>query len=257
MNIIPLPAFRDNYIWLMHDGRHALVVDPGDAAPVEDALRRLGLQLCAILVTHHHADHVGGVHRLLAHTRVPVFGPAGEAIDGVSHPVFEGDEIRIPALETGFRVLDVPGHTAGHVAYVAMDIAPGLVFCGDTLFSAGCGRLFEGSPAELASSLAKLSALPPDTRVYCTHEYTLSNLAFARAAEPDNPERDAYAQHCDTLRARGEPTLPSTIGRERAINPFLRCDRPSVAATVAAHVGRPVQDATDCLAALRAWKDGF
>jgi hydroxyacylglutathione hydrolase len=257
MNIIPLPAFRDNYIWLMHDGRHALVVDPGDAAPVEDALRRLGLALCAILVTHHHADHVGGVLRLLAHTRVPVFGPAGEGIDAVSHPVFEGDEILIPALEISFRVLDVPGHTAGHVAYVAMDIAPGLVFCGDTLFSAGCGRLFEGSPAQLATSLAKLAALPPETRVYCTHEYTLSNLAFARAAEPDNPERDTYAQHCNTLRARGEPTLPSTIELERAINPFLRCDRPSVAATVAAHVGRPVQDATDCLAALRAWKDGF
>jgi hydroxyacylglutathione hydrolase len=257
MNIIPLPAFRDNYIWLVHDGRHALVVDPGDAAPVEDALRRLDLQLCAILVTHHHADHVGGVHRLCAHGQVPVFGPAGEAIEAVSHPVFEGDEIRVPELDIAFRVLDVPGHTAGHVAYVAMDIEPGLVFCGDTLFSAGCGRLFEGNPAQLATSLAKLAALPSDTRVYCTHEYTLSNLAFARAAEPDNPERDAYTQHCETLRARGEPTLPSTIGRERAINPFLRCDRPSVAATVAAHVGRPVQDATDCLAALRAWKDGF
>lgn len=257
MHIIPVPAFRDNYIWLVHDGRHALVVDPGDAAPVEAALSRLELELGAILITHHHPDHVGGVARLLARGRVPVFGPAGEAIDGVSHPVVDGDVVRIAAPEIGFRILDVPGHTAGHVAYVGTDIEPGLVFCGDTLFSAGCGRLFEGSPTQLARSLGKLAALPPDTRVYCTHEYTLSNLAFARAAEPENAERDAYAQHCETLRARGEPTLPSTIGRERAINPFLRCDRPSVAATVAAHVGRPMQDATECLAALRAWKDGF
>ena len=257
MHIIPVPAFRDNYIWLVHDGRHALVVDPGDAAPVREALARLRLELGAILVTHHHADHVGGLAALLAHARVPVFGPAGEAIDGVSHPVFGGDEIRIAAPGIGFRVLDLPGHTAGHVAYVAMDIEPGLVFCGDTLFSAGCGRLFEGSPEQLAGSLGKLAALPPDTRVYCTHEYTLSNLAFARAAEPDNVERDEYARHCEDLRARSLPTLPSTIGRERAINPFLRCDHPSVAATVATHVGRPLQDATDCLAALRAWKDGF
>ena len=257
MDIIPVPAFRDNYIWLAHDGRHALVVDPGDAAPVLDTLGRLGLQLGAILLTHHHADHVGGVARLLAHSRVPVFGPAGEAIDDVSHPVFEGDEIQVPAPGIGFRVLDVPGHTAGHVAYVAMDIEPGLVFCGDTLFSAGCGRLFEGSPTQLASSLGKLAALPPDTRVYCTHEYTLSNLAFARVAEPDNAERDAWAAHCETLRARGEPTLPSTIARERTINPFLRCEQPGVIEAVAAQAGSRPQDALECLAALRAWKDRF
>ena len=180
MDIIPVPAFRDNYIWLVHDGRHALVVDPGDAAPVREALARLDLELGAILVTHHHADHVGGLAALLAHTRVPVFGPAGEAIDGVSHPVFDGDEIRIAAPGIGFRVLDVPGHTAGHVAYVAMDLEPGLVFCGDTLFSAGCGRLFEGSPEQLASSLGKLAALPPDTRVYCTRIHTVQPGFCAR-----------------------------------------------------------------------------
>ncbi|MHB8785033.1 MAG: hydroxyacylglutathione hydrolase [Thauera sp.] len=257
MDIIPVPAFRDNYIWLAHDGRHALVVDPGDAAVVEQALDRLGLQLGAILVTHHHPDHVGGLGQLLARSAVPVFGPAGESIEGVSDPVFDGDEIRVATPALGFRVLDVPGHTAGHVAYVAMDIEPGLVFCGDTLFSAGCGRLFEGSPAQLAASLAKLAALPPTTRVYCTHEYTLSNLAFARVAEPDNPARDAYALQCESLRTRGEPTLPTTIGRERAINPFLRCDQPSVAGAVAAHAGQALQDEVACLAALRAWKDGF
>ena len=154
-------------------------------------------------------------------------------------------------------MLEVPGHTAGHVAYVGMDIEPGLVFCGDTLFSAGCGRLFEGTPAQLGHSLARLAALPPDTRVYCTHEYTLSNLAFARAAEPDNAERDAWAAHCETLRARGEPTLPSTIARERTINPFLRCEQPGVIEAVAAHAGSRPQDALECLAALRAWKDRF
>ena len=256
MHIIPVPAFRDNYIWLVHDGRHALVVDPGDAAPVLDALARLGLQLGAILLTHHHADHVGGVARLLAHSRVPVFGPAGEAIDDVSHPVFEGDEIQVPAPGIGFRVLDVPGHTAGHVAYVAMDIEPGLVFCGDTLFSAGCGRLFEGTPAQLGRSLARLAALPPDTRVYCTHEYTLSNLAFARAAEPDNAERDAWAAHCETLRARGEPTLPSTIAREQAINPFLRCEQPGVIESAAAQ-GAAALDPVSVFAAIRQWKDTY
>ncbi|MCK6409106.1 hydroxyacylglutathione hydrolase [Thauera sp.] len=257
MKIIPVPAFRDNYIWLVHDGRHALVVDPGDAVAVEDALRHLGLELGAILVTHHHPDHTGGLAALLARRGVPVFGPAGEAIEQVDHPVFDGDEIRIASPGIALRVLEVPGHTAGHIAFVGIDSEPGLVFCGDTLFSAGCGRLFEGSPAQMQHSLARLAALPPDTRVYCTHEYTLSNLAFARVAEPHNPERDAWAAHCEALRARGEPTLPSTIGRERAINPFLRCDQPGVIDTVAAHAGRRPQDALECLADLRAWKDSF
>lgn len=185
------------------------------------------------------------------------YGPARESIAGVVHAVADGDEIHLPAPALTLRVLDVPGHTAGHVAYVGMDIEPGLVFCGDTLFSAGCGRLFEGTPAQLGRSLARLAALPPDTRVYCTHEYTLSNLAFARAAEPDNAERDAWAAHCEALRARGEPTLPSTIARERAINPFLRCEQPGVIEAVAAQAGSRPQDALECLAALRAWKDRF
>ncbi|MFU2488897.1 hydroxyacylglutathione hydrolase [Thauera sp. WH-1] len=257
MDIIPLPAFRDNYIWLLHDGHHALVVDPGDATPVEEALARLGLNLKAILVTHWHADHVGGLARLLARWPVPVFGPAGETIEGVSKHLREGDEVRLAEPAVTFRVMDVPAHTAGHIAFVGIDLEPGVVFCGDTLFSAGCGRLFEGTPAQLASALAKLAALPADTRVCCTHEYTLSNLAFARAAEPDNPERDAYALDCAARRERGEPTLPSTIGRERAINPFLRTDRPGVIDAVAAHSGERPTDALACLAALRAWKDRF
>ncbi len=255
MDIIPLPAFRDNYIWLLHNDRHAVVVDPGDAVPVRQYLARQGLRLAAILVTHHHPDHVGGLAELLAAATVPVFGPAAENIEGVTRPVAEGDTVRLDELGVELSVLDIPGHTSGHVAYYAAGL--GAVFCGDTLFSAGCGRLFEGTPPQLAASLAKLAALPDETRVYCTHEYTLSNLAFARVAEPDNAERDEWASRCEALRAANQPTLPSTIGREKAINPFLRCDRPGVVRAVAARAGTAPRDPIACLAALRAWKDVF
>ena len=257
MTIIPLPAFRDNYIWLMHDGRHALVVDPGDAQPVIDHLEREQLQLAAILITHHHADHVGGLRSLLARTPVPVFGPAHEDIDGVDHRLVEGDTVHIAPMNLDFDVLDIPAHTAGHIAFVTPRGAARVLFCGDTLFSAGCGRLFEGSPSQLASSLAKLAALPDDTQVYCTHEYTLSNLAFAHAAEPHNPARDAYAARCKALRAANQPTLPSTIGLEKAVNPFLRSEQPGIHEAVAAHSGIRPRTALECLAALRAWKDNF
>ena len=257
MTIIPLPAFRDNYIWLMHDGRHALVVDPGDAQPVIDHLEREQLQLAAILITHHHADHVGGLRSLLAHAPVPVFGPAHEDIDGVDHRLVEGDRVHIAPMNLDFDVLDIPAHTAGHIAFVTPGGAARVLFCGDTLFSAGCGRLFEGSPSQLASSLAKLAALPDDTQVYCTHEYTLSNLAFAHAAEPHNPARDAYAARCKALRAANQPTLPSTIGLEKAINPFLRSEQPGIHDAIAAHHGTRPANALECLTALRAWKDNF
>lgn len=257
MDIIPLPAFRDNYLWLLSDGTHAAVVDPGDAAVVEAALAQRRLSLTAILITHHHPDHTGGVAALLARHPVPVYGPAREAIAGVSQPVREGDVIRLAAPALTLRVLDLPGHTAGHIAFVSEGLEPGLVLCGDTLFSAGCGRLFEGTPADLADSLGKLAALPDATRVVCTHEYTLANLAFARAAEPDNRARDAWAQECEALRAHGRPTLPSTIGREKAINPFLRCTEPGVIAAVSAHTGARPADAVACLGALRAWKNVF
>jgi hydroxyacylglutathione hydrolase len=251
MQIVPIPAFNDNYIWLAHDGRHALAVDPGDAAPVRDFIAQNGLTLVAILITHHHGDHTGGLPAFAG--QCPVFGPAAEDIPGVTHPVREGDTVPIPELDLRFEVLDLPGHTLGHVAYAA----PGMVFCGDTLFSAGCGRLFEGSPAQMKASLAKLAALPPDTRVYCTHEYTLANLAFAQVAEPENPERDAWLAQCQRLRASGQPTLPTTIGRERAINPFLRVDQPTLIEGLSHFVGHVPKDPTHAFAALREWKNNF
>lgn len=251
MTIIPLPAFRDNYIWALVDGASAVVVDPGDAAPVEAFLDARGLRLAAILVTHHHLDHVGGIDALLARARVPVYGPANEAIPHMSHPLGEGDTVPLPELGLVLTVMEIPGHTLGHIAYHA----PGLVLCGDTLFSAGCGRLFEGSAAQLQQSLETLAALPPETKVYCTHEYTLANLAFACQVESRNPARDDHLRACQALRAQGEPTLPSTIGLERAINPFLRVDQAQVMESVGRWLGHVPADRAECFAALRAWKN--
>lgn len=253
MNIIPVSAFRDNYIWLLHNGKQAVVVDPGDAAPVQSFLNAHGLSLCAILITHHHADHTGGIQALIRRTPVPVFGPAAEAITGLTHPLADGDVARVPELGLELQVISVPAHTAGHIAYHGQ----GMLFCGDTLFSAGCGRLFEGTPAQLQQALSRFVALGDDTQVYCTHEYTLSNLAFARAAEPDNFARDQYAQRCEALRAENLPTLPTSIGLERQINPFLRTDSTTVIDQVARHSGHRPSSGLECLTALRAWKDVF
>ena len=256
MKVLALPAFQDNYLWLLHDGQRALVVDPGDARPVLDWLQRAGVQLEAILVTHHHPDHVGGVAELRAATGAPVWGPAGERIPEPFTPLREGD--RVEALGLAFRVLDVPGHTAGHIAYFCEAVAGApLLFCGDTLFSAGCGRLFEGTPAQMLGSLDKLASLPDATRVYCTHEYTLSNLKFAVAVEPGNARLLEYRGRCEALRAAGEPTLPTSIGLEQRINPFLRARVPAVAQAAQAHDGARADDPVAVFASLRQWKNEF
>ena len=256
MSLIPLPAFQDNYLWLLHDAQRALVVDPGDAGPVQAFLDEQGLQLDAILVTHHHPDHTGGVDALRDATGAKVYGPARERIPEPVQRLAEGDAIEVLGLR--FEVLDVPGHTAGHIAYycASHDGAP-LVFCGDTLFSGGCGRLFEGTAAQMFDSLAKLAALPGDTRVCCTHEYTLGNLKFATAVEPGNARLSHYRQQCELMRLNGQPTLPSTIALEQAINPFLRTRQPAVAQAAQGHDGADPADPVAVFASLRQWKNEF
>jgi hydroxyacylglutathione hydrolase len=255
LSVLAVPAFQDNYLWLIHDGTHAAVVDPGDATPILDALSRLGLSLCAILLTHHHGDHAGGVPALLAKFPVPVHGPRTESIPGVTHPVGEGDAVEVLPLGMRLSVLDVPGHTRGHVAYVVEE--RNWLFCGDTLFAGGCGRLFEGTPAQMMSSLAKLAALPDETQVYCAHEYTLSNLRFALAVEPANQALQQRFEAERAKRDRGVPTVPSSLGLEKATNPFLRHSFPEVIRSVADACAPGDLTPVSVFAALREWKNSF
>lgn len=257
MNLLPLPAFSDNYIWLLHNGRQALVVDPGDAVPVQAALQTHGLQLQAILVTHHHADHVGGVDALRTATGAAVYGPAFETLP---EPVTRVDaSTTLSLLGLTWQVLEVPGHTAGHIAWYSADAEGGpILFCGDTLFSGGCGRLFEGTPEQMHASLQLLARLPGNTRVACAHEYTLSNLKFACTVEPSNTALLQYRAHCETLRQQQRPTLPSLLAQELAINPFLRCD--VIEVVHSAQSFRPdliSQNPASVFAALREWKNAF
>lgn len=255
LEIVPVAAFRDNYIWTLRapGGRSAVVVDPGDAAPVLEHLAQEGLELSAILATHHHPDHVGGIAELVAERNVPVYGPRGEPISTMTHPVGGGDAVSLPQLGVTFQVLDIPGHTRAHVAYYGA----GALFCGDTLFACGCGRLFEGTAEQMYASLEKLSSLPDDTRVYCGHEYTLANIGFARTVEPGNDALALREQQARRLREAGRPTLPSTLGEEKQTNPFLRCAEPAVIESANKYLGARIADPVRVFSAIRDWKNRF
>ncbi|MCX7042919.1 MAG: hydroxyacylglutathione hydrolase [Gammaproteobacteria bacterium] len=248
----PLPAFSDNYIWTLADAAgRAVIVDPGDAAPVIEAANA-GLKPVAILLTHHHDDHIGGAAALIERFDIPCYGPVDARIACPMQPVREGDRVRIDVLDLDLDVMEVPGHTTSHIAFHG----GGFLFCGDTLFSLGCGRMFEGTPTQFLGSLDRLAALPGDTQVCCGHEYTQSNGRFSVAAEPDNAERDRRLAQVADLRSRSLPTVPSTMSSERACNPFLRVDQPGLWAGLEAR-GVAQGDRIAAFAALRAWKDGF
>ena len=250
MKIDFVEACIQNYIWLLHTPAGGIIaVDPGDADPVDEWLAREGRPLTAILNTHRHWDHVDGIAPLAERWRCPVYGPAREPAPSQHHALNEGVDIVVEGLR--FRILDIPGHTAGHIAYVG----EGIALVGDTLFAGGCGRLFEGTPEQMVRSLAKLAALPPATKIYCAHEYTVANLAFARLVEPENADIVTRLAQAKALRDRGEPTVPSTLDEELATNPFLRCDQPAIQVAAAKHAGVPLRNAVDVFATVRLWKD--
>jgi hydroxyacylglutathione hydrolase len=256
--ILGLHAFDDNYIWLLRSGGCVAVIDPGDAAPVLAHLEKTGDRLCAMLLTHHHGDHVGGVAELRTRYGVPVFGPAIEDIYGVTDALSGGERIELPELALHFDVIAVPGHTRGHIAYYGPSLADdGAVFCGDTLFGAGCGRLFEGTPAQMQDSLAKLAALPASTLVYCAHEYTQSNLRFALTVEPGSIAVQRRSENVARMREAGRATIPTSIYTELETNPFLRWDAPAIKAAAASRLGHVPLDAVETFAALREWRNRF
>ncbi len=253
IHVTAIPAFQDNYIWLLHTGgEECAVIDPGDAEPVQQALNRNGLRLSSILITHHHLDHIGGVTQLVRDWNPRLIGPADSRISGLDQIVGQGDRVAIPELGLEFEALEVPGHTRSHIAY----FGHGCVFCGDTLFSVGCGRLFEGTAAQMQESLDRLALLPPDTLVYCAHEYTASNCRFALEVEPDNAALLQRSQQVEAARLTGKITIPSSLQQELAVNPFLRSREPTVIA--AAQKRNPAAAAgASTLQVIREWKDHF
>lgn len=249
-------TFRDNYIWVIVgvNGQHVAIVDPGDASPVIRSLQAHHWEPAAILVTHHHADHIGGIEELVATYSLPVYGPADEPIPCLSHPLSDSARISPRGLGLELQVIRVPGHTAGHIAY----LTDGAVFCGDTLFTGGCGRVFEGRPEEMYASLTRLASLPADTLVYCAHEYTRLTLQFAAMVEPENAALAARITEVERLRKQGLPTVPAPLAVEKATNPFLRCHLPTVRAAAERYARRPLGRPEDVFAALREWMDrGF
>ena len=258
LNIFPIPALRDNYIWALHDQLHAVIVDPGEATPVISWLDAHHIRLTAILCTHHHHDHTGGICQLVEVYNVPVYGPQHEMIPCVSVQVSEGDKINLSKPDICLKVLDIPGHTRGHVAYLTAEKEnePGNLFCGDTLFGCGCGRLFEGTPTQLNQSLQRLAQLDANTKVYCTHEYTEANIRFALVCEPGNAKLILRAAEAQQQGEAGHPTLPSSIALEKATNPFLRCTEPEIINTLLQH-GLKNTDEISVFTALREWKNHF
>jgi hydroxyacylglutathione hydrolase len=255
--IRPIAAFNDNYIWLIDDGHFACVVDPGDATPVIAVINQDRLKLTHILLTHHHHDHVGGVNTLVEAFGAQVWGPAGEVLPQCNHLLLENDEVELDQPSLSFKVLDIPGHTAGHIAFTGFINQQPVVFCGDTLFAGGCGRIFEGTPAQMFNSLYKLAELSGETRVYCAHEYTLANLKFALAVEPHNVNLVTRYAEAQDLRRNHLPTVPSTIALERATNPFLRVNEPEVYKSVQHHQAHTEHQPVETFAILRRWKNNF
>lgn len=255
VQLTPIPAFSDNYIWMIESaGTEAVAVtDPGEAGPVLATLEKRRLKLVAILLTHHHDDHVGGVEELRERHGVPVFGPAREAIHGVTRPISDGDVVALPELDLSLGVAEVPGHTAGHVAY----LGPGFALVGDTLFAGGCGRVFEGTMEQMYGSLSRLAELPPPTLLFCAHEYTLANLCFALEVDPDNGLLRRRFVDATEARAGSRPTVPSTVADELATNPFLRCSHPRIVAAAEHHAGRVLGSPAEVFAVVRRWKDGW
>ncbi len=255
LQIWPVQAFADNYIWILErqGSTRVAVVDPGDAGPVLAALDERGLEVGAILITHHHGDHVGGLQEMIRRFHPSVFGSSTESVEGVDRPIADGDVVALSDLGISLDVLALPGHTSGHIGYVGN----GLAFVGDTLFAGGCGRVFEGTMAQMHASLSKLASLPPETKTYCAHEYTLANLRFAMAVEPGNTELADRLAATETARAENQPTVPSTIGFELATNPFLRCSEPDVVSAAVAQAGHNLEPGAEVFGIVRRWKDGW
>lgn len=255
LDVTAVPALRDNYVWLLHgrEPERVAIVDPGEAAPVRETLRKRSLKPSCILVTHRHWDHVNGIGELVAEWDLPVYGPADEPVPERTRGLGDGDVLELDELGLRFRILAVPGHTLGHIAFHGH----GVLLSGDTLFSGGCGRVFEGSPEQMLESLHRLRDLPEETRVLCGHEYTLKNLEFCAAVEPDNPAIEARRQWARERREAGEPTLPSSLAEERRINVFLRCDEDSVRSGAEQRAGHSLDREAAVFATVREWKDRF